>query len=160
MKIGWGILGTAALAVSLPLSGCSNACTTIGYVSTLTVNLEGDASTVDEVRICAGEVCSVSELPSASPRIVVQESLDAKASPTPAPEPSPSYYGARADADTWVFTFTLGPHPEHVSVRALAEDGTVLAEQENDLVWTRTGGTAQCGGPVTTPPITLAIGKP
>ncbi|WP_156642181.1 hypothetical protein [Arthrobacter sp. B6] len=47
--------------------------------------------------------------------------------------------------------------PSEVTVRALAADGTVLAEPEHDLVWTRVGGTEQCGGPVTTAPIQLSV---
>ncbi|MEW9872559.1 hypothetical protein [Arthrobacter sp. HS15c] len=68
----------------------------------------------------------------------------------------PPFYGHRYDRDTWVFNVAFGD-PAKVTVKALATDGTVLAEEEHDLVWTRVGGTAHCGGPVTTPPIQLSV---
>lgn len=45
-----------------------------------------------------------------------------------------------------------------MTVRALAEDGTVLAEQENDLEWTRDDPFNRCTGPVSTPPVVLLVG--
>ena len=77
----------------------------------------------------------------------------------PEPQPTvtyPPFHSRRVDQDTWVFTVSSGD-PAKVAVKALAADGTVLAEQEHDLVWTMVGGTAQCGGPVTTPPIQLLV---
>lgn len=69
----------------------------------------------------------------------------------------PAFLGTRTDTSRWEFSISQSGLPEHVTVRALALDRTVLAEQRNDLVWTRGGGSEQCGGPATTPPITLRI---
>ncbi|WP_172801374.1 hypothetical protein [Arthrobacter sp. OY3WO11] len=50
------------------------------------------------------------------------------------------YIGSRKGEDTWRFTFILGPVPSHITLRALAEDGSVLAEQVNDhREWPVTG---------------------
>jgi hypothetical protein len=57
---------------------------------------------------------------------------------------------------TWVFTVGSGDSAS-VTLRALAANGTVLAELDHDLLWTRVGGSEQCGGPVTTPPINLSV---
>lgn len=77
----------------------------------------------------------------------------------PEPQPTvshPPFYGYRYDQDTWVFNVAFGD-PAKVTVKALTADGTVLAEEEHGLVWTMVGGTSQCGGPVTTPPIQLSV---
>ena len=161
MKSGWGVLGLClALAVGVvPTTGCSiNACPAIGYVSSLTVNIEGNVSAVTEVRVCDATGCSQPAPRPGTP--MPMKSVVPEFSPEP-PSPSPPvsyapFYGNQEDGDTWAFTMSFGT-PDHVTVRALAADGTVLAEQEHDLVWTRVGGTEQCGGPVTTPPIQLSV---
>ncbi len=156
MKLGRGILGVvAALAgVVVPSAGCTiNACPAIGYARTLTVNIEGNVAAVSDVRVCDETGCSQPEPTAASP--VPMKSVVTEFSPEPQPTVSyPPFHSHREDQDTWVFTVSSGD-PTKVTVRALAADGTVLAEREQELVWTRVGGTEQCGGPVTTPPIQL-----
>jgi hypothetical protein len=158
MKSGWGILGLfAVVAVGvMPTTGCSiNACPAIGYVRTLTVNIEGNVSVVSDVSVCNETGCSQPEPTAGTP--VPMKTVVTELSPGPEPTLSlPPFYSHREDQDTWVFTVSFGD-PANVAVRALAADGTVLAEQERDLVWTRVGGTEQCGGPVTTPPIQLSV---
>ena len=157
MKSGWGILGVlAALVAVVPAAGCTiNACPAIGYVRTLTVNIEGNFAAVSDVKVCDGTRCSEPEPTAASPAPL--KSVVTEFSPEPQPTVShPPFYGHREDQDTWVFNVSFGD-PSRVTVKALAADGAVLAGQEHDLVWTRVGGTAQCGGPVTTPPIQLSV---
>ncbi len=158
MKSGRGILGVfAALAVvAMPSAGCTiNACPAIGYVRTLTVHIEGNIAAVSDVKVCDETRCSEPEPTAASPvplKTVVTEF-------SPEPQPTVTYapfYSHREDQDTWVFTVSSGD-PAKVTVRALAADGTVLAEREQELVWTRVGGSEQCGGPVTTPPILVSV---
>lgn len=74
----------------------------------------------------------------------------------PADRQPGTLYSHREDKDTWVFTLNSGTPPE-VTVKAIAADGTVIAEKDQGLVWTRVGGTEQCGGPITTPPIQFAV---
>jgi hypothetical protein len=42
-------------------------------------------------------------------------------------------------------------------VAYMRRTGEVLAQRDVDLMWTRVGGTEQCGGPATTGPITLSL---
>jgi hypothetical protein len=163
MKTGWGTFGIAALVANcLQITACDIpvACPAIGYVSTITVNVEGDIAGVDEVKVCTAEGCSEPEPVPAPPgpkKTIVP-------APIPEPEPSlaaptvipPPFHSRRTDPDTWVFRVSSGL-PERVTVRALASDDVVLAEQEYDLQWVRVDGSDQCGGPMTTPPIILRI---
>lgn len=171
MKTGWGILGTAVLlAATLPAVGCSTACPAVGYASGLEVIVEGDVTAVREVQLCTDEGCSAPE-PSAAPAPSLAVTDDWVQLPnrgfSPAPRPSvppPSYpdtpyIGSREGGNTWVFTFLLGPVPGHVTLAALADDGTVLSEQENDLEWTRDDPFNPCPGPVSTPPVVFLVGK-
>ncbi|WP_457966152.1 hypothetical protein M1E17_06120 [Arthrobacter sp. D1-29] len=157
MKSGWGILGVLAAAAIgvVPATGCTPlACPAIGYVSSVTVNIEGNVAAVDQVSLCDKTGCSQPE-PTAGPapsKTVVTEF-------SPAPQPTVSmapFYSRRADKDTWVFTANSGT-PSEVTVKAIAADGSVIAEKDQDLVWTRVGGTEQCGGPITTPPIQFSV---
>jgi hypothetical protein len=162
MKWGWGILGAAALvAVILPSTGCSVVCPASGYASIITVTVEGNATAVDEVQLCSDQGCS-QRLPDYGPAVPmksVQAGVPGSNTPTPfiPATPPPAFLGTRTDASTWAFSISQAGLPEHVMVRALALDRTVLAEQQNDLKWTRVGGSEQCGGPVTTPPIPLRV---
>jgi hypothetical protein len=56
--------------------------------------------------------------------------------------PPPTYpdtanIGSRQGDNTGRFIFILGPVPTHITLRALDEDGALLAEQVNDLDWTK-----------------------
>lgn len=161
MSPGWGILKlSAAFTVGLlPVPGCvTDACPAIGYVSNLTVNLEGNAAAVREVKLCDDTGCSQpAPVPGTPvPQRTIVPTLDPEV-PPPAPAATfPPFHGRQQDDDTWLFTLSLGS-PSNVTVRALAADGGVLAEQEYALEWTRVGGSEQCGGPVTTPPILLPV---
>lgn len=143
----------------VPATGCSGvACPAIGYVSTLTVNIEGNAAAVSEVSVCDKTGCSEPEPTAATP--APQKTVVTEISPgSPEPQPTVSrapFYSHREDPDTWAFTLGFGT-PSEVTVKAHAADGTVIAEKNQALVWTRVGGTEQCGGPITTPPIQLSV---
>lgn len=161
----------ALIAATLPAAGCTTACPAIGYVSSLEVRVEGDASAVDEVELCTDEGCSApAPSPAPAPSMAVSEPMiplpNGGFSPAPGPStppptyPETRYIGSRQGDATWRFTFILGPVPDHVTLRALAPDGTVLAEQENDLEWTRDDPFNPCPGPVSTPPIIFLVGAP
>jgi hypothetical protein len=158
MKSGWGVLGllSAVTVGVVPTTGCSiNACPAIGYARTLTVNIEGNVGAVSDVRVCDETRCSEPEPTAGAP--VPKKTVITEFSPDPQQTVTyPPFHSRREDQDTWVFTVNSGD-PARVTVRALAADGTMLAEQEHDLVWTRVGGTEQCGGPVTAPPILLSV---
>ena len=164
MKTGWGILGSLAAFTFgvLPLPGCvTDACPAIGYVSSLTVNVTGNAAAVSEVRLCDNKGCSQpapTPGPPATKETVAPTFAPEVPSPTP-PASFPPFHGQRTDSDTWVFTLSLGT-PSDITVRALGADGAVLAEQEHHLEWTRVGGSERCGGPMATPPILLSVPEP
>lgn len=158
MRTDLGILGTGLLlAATLATAGRGTACSTIGYVSVIIVKLEGNAGAVEEAQLCSDQGCS-QRLPAEEPAIPIQTVVPgSSASPYPPRVPQAAFLSARKDPTTWEFRVSQGGNPPHVMVRALTADRTVLAEQQNDLVWTRVGGSAQCGGPVMTPTITLTV---
>lgn len=170
MKTGRGILGIAALvAATLPSAGCSTACPAIGYVSGLEVMVEGDTAAVEEVQLCTDEGCSA-PAPTAAPAPSVSvtdhgvQLPNGGFSPAPGPSvPAPTYpntpYIGSKEGDTWRFTFILGPVPTHITLRALAEGGSVLAEQETDLEWSREDPFNPCPGPISTPPVVFMVGE-
>jgi hypothetical protein len=172
MKTGWGILGVAALvAATLPAAGCSTACPAIGYVSTIEVRVEGNTAAVHEVQLCTDEGCSAPEpTPAPAPTVAIAEGWvplpNGGFSPAPGPGiPPPTYPEApflsfRPSAGKWAFrpAGARNSTPDRVTLRALAQDGAVLAEQENDLVWTKTDPFNPCGSPVATPPIVFLVG--
>jgi hypothetical protein len=187
MKSGWGILKvTALVAVLLPIAGCSEqlghlepdagrssagtVCPAIGYVSTILVSVEGDAEAVNEVQLCTDEGCSAPGPTAApAPSVAVSDHYvplpNGGFSPAPGPSivpptyPTAPFISSRQDGGRWTF-FPSGARnstPDRVSLRALAADGTLLAKQENDLVWTNDDPLNGCGSPVTTLPITFEI---
>jgi hypothetical protein len=172
MRTGWGILGVAVMvAVMLPTAGCSAACPAIGYVSGLEVIVEGDTAAIDEVQLCTDEGCSApapTAAPVPAPSVAVTDDWvqlpGGGFSPAPGPRvrpptyPDTPYIGSRQGDNTWKFTFILGPVPTHIILRALAEDGALLAEQVNDLEWTRDDPFNPCPGPVSTPPLIFLVG--
>lgn len=172
MKTGWGILGIAVLlAATQSATGCSTACPAIGYVSGLEVVVEGDVTAVDEVQLCTDEGCSAPEPTSAPAPAPSADVTDhwvplpgGGFSPAPGPIISPPsypdtrYIGSRQGDNTWRFTFILGPVPTHITLRALADDGSLLAEQVNDLEWTRDDPFNACPGPISTPPVVFLVG--
>ncbi|MCQ6272837.1 hypothetical protein M8J71_20475 [Pseudarthrobacter sp. R1] len=171
MKTGRGILGIAALiAATLPAAGCSTACPAIGYVSGLEVIVEGDVAAVDEVQLCTDEGCSAPGPTAApAPSVAVTDHWvqlpNGGFSPAPGPSvppptyPDTRYIGNRAGDNTWKFTFILGPVPTNITLRALADGGSVVAEQENDLEWSREVPFNPCPGPISTPPVVFMVGE-
>jgi hypothetical protein len=190
MKSGWGILRiTALVAVMLPAAGCAEprepsepdagrssagtVCPAIGYVSTIMVNVEGEVESVNEVQLCTHEGCSApGPTASPAPSVAVSDHYvplpDGGFSPAPGPSiPPPTYptapfISSRQDGGRWTFvpSGARNSTPDRVSLRALAADGTVLAEQENDLVWTKDDPLNPCGSPVATPPVVLVVSAP
>lgn len=171
MKTDWGILGIAALgAVIVPTAGCSTACPAIGYVSSLKVIAEGDTAAVDEIQLCTDRGCSAPEptaAPLPAPSVAVTDNWvqlpSGGFSPAPGPivppptYPDNAYLGSRLRDNTWRFTFILGPVPTHITLRAIAGDGSVLAEQVNDLEWTRDDPFNPCPGPISTAPVVFLL---
>lgn len=158
MRSNWGIFRSAVvlLLAGLQLTGCGMTdvvCPAVGWVSTITVRLEGDITAVNDVQLCTPEGCSVHEAApaqAASPK-TAGPSTPADASPSPAP-----FVGSRTALNSWLFTVS-GRLPHEVTTRVLAKDGTLLARQQSQVEWTRVGGSEECGGPVTTPPITVQL---
>jgi plasmid stability protein len=123
-----GLVAVAGLVAAMWLTGCApSACPAIGWSNTLTVQLDGDASAVDQVQLCTDDGCAPAEEfdPSGPLGQVTVEG---------------------SDGDSW--TFSLGmTRPEQLTVRALAADGTVLSDTQVSPEWVRVGGSEQCGGP-------------
>jgi hypothetical protein len=151
----------AGLAIALLLAegtaACSTpfACPALAWVNSLTVSLDGSVEAVSLVELCADEVCSTrSDVPATFPVTSVGPgAMPAPATSAPSFQP---FSAARVDDRTWRFSLLMRS-PETVRVRALSAGGTVLAERDLKLGWTRVGGSEQCGGPATAGPITLVI---
>ncbi|ACL39124.1 hypothetical protein Achl_1133 [Pseudarthrobacter chlorophenolicus A6] len=164
MKKGWGILGTLAAAMPglLPLTGCTPyACTAIGWTNSLTVTVGGNPAAVSEVRLCdEKDRCSRPAPTPADPlplRSVVPTFDPTTGTPEPAPESEPyPLFTVTREGDTWNFMMGMNA-PPRATISALTADGTVLASQNVELTWTRVGGSEQCGGPMSTPPLQLRV---
>lgn len=162
----WGLVVRPVvliLAVSVPSAGCSNACTAIGWVNTITVELDGDVSGVNMVQLCDGAECSEPSPPSAAaaPRTMAPlASLNPTAPVTPDVQRTQApFYAEQVDTDTWRFMVNMST-PDQVTAKALSAAGDILAEQSADLDWKRMGGSAQCGGPSESSPIRLSVPAP
>jgi hypothetical protein len=154
-----GIVG--ALALWPVLAGCSMlpqlACPAIGWLTTVTVALEGSVQDVETVELCVERTCSVMADQSQQvdkPLVVVTAIPQETKAPTAQPATPP--FATKMDDHTWTFNLMMGA-PKEVTVRALTADGTVVAERAVSLSWKRVGGTERCGGPVETAPLLLSI---
>jgi hypothetical protein len=162
MRSNWGIFRSAVAftAAGLQLAACGTTdviCPAVGWVSTVTVRLEGDVTAVNEVELCTAEGCSVPDRTSQPPATPKSAVPNPPVDPSP---PMPPFLSARTAVNSWVFT-VRGQLPDEVTARVLARDGTLLARQASRLEWTRVGGSEECGGPMTTQPITLQLsGRP
>ena len=158
MRSNWGISRSAVvlMVAGLQLTACGSAdvaCPAVGWVSAVTVRLEGDLTAVDDVQLCTPEGCSVPEVAApqpASPKSAVPSS------PADAPPPAAPFVATRTAVDSWSFT-VRGSLPGEVEARVLARDGALLAQLPSRLEWTRVGGSDECGGPMTAQPITLQL---
>ena len=175
MRREWLVFG--AVLLLLPSAGCvaGNACPAIGWSNLLTVEVDGDWSAVDQVQVCAGEVCSVPDqiqsigtdgfltipttLPTTPPAPPEQRVPATAPTASDLPDPGMSPLATRADDRTWRITYWAGT-PEDVQVRALSAAGEVLAEQHFDLEWRRVGGSERCGGPHEAGPLLLSVEQP
>lgn len=135
----------AVLATSL--AGCiTEACPAIGWSSSLTVELTGDASQVHLVELCSEGVCSgpVQCAPNeGATTFSLEESIGTTGAGTSSegtePEEPAPYSASRVDDNTWNRGFMMQA-PTAVTVRALTAGGRVLAEENFTLEWTRVGG--------------------
>ena len=118
------------IASMLLVAGCSpveTACPAIGYSSTLSIQLIGDSSQVSEITVCGGSNCVGEE--------ALQESMR-------------SGYAVQAqqDQDTWTATLFFPEEP--LTLLATDSTGEVLFETQIHPEWVRTGGSEECGGPM------------
>lgn len=156
---------TACLAVLLsgllPVTGCARVCPAIGWNNSVTVALAGDTRNVAWVQLCTPDACSrATERPTPQP-----VSPSPTTTPTGAnglgfpPGGGPAVHRIvveKVGADTWRFSFDMDS-PGSATIRALDAAGGTLAEEKVQLNWHRIGGTAECGGPSTAAPVTLAV---
>ena len=158
MRSNWGIFRSVAVltVAGLQLSACGAndvVCPAVGWISTISVRLEGDLTAVDDVELCTPEGCSVPDVAApqpASPKSAVP-------SPPVASSPSTAPFAAtRTAANSWSFT-VRGHLPGDVETRVLGPGGALLAQQQYQLEWTRSGGSDECGGPMTTQPIIIRL---
>ncbi|GAB3248022.1 hypothetical protein GCM10027562_06270 [Arthrobacter pigmenti] len=47
--------------------------------------------------------------------------------------------------------------PQNITIRALAPNQEILAEQDYELEWVRVGGSEECGGPAEAESVTLHL---
>ncbi len=122
-------VAAAALVSATALSGCITpfACTAVGWIDTLTVQLDGDPAAVAQVQLCTDDGCA----PSA---------------PMDLTGPLGMISMTGHDGDTWTFSTGMSDL-SLVTVRALAADGSVISDTEVEPEWVRVGGSERCGGP-------------
>jgi hypothetical protein len=162
MRSKWGIFrsGVVFMVAGIQLTACGTAdvvCPAVGWVSTITVRLEGDVTAASEVELCTAEGCSVPDPASPQPASPKSAVPDSPGGPSPSTAP---FTASQTAVNAWLFT-VRGPLPHDVTTRVLASDGSLLAQQQSRLEWTRAGGSEECGGPLTTQPITLRLsGRP
>jgi len=149
----------AALAVSAALlaalTGCSpSACTAIGYLYSVEVQATGEFASLE---VCADGDCLASSdaSPEPTPESALPSGQPGQLPPTFNVELPPFSLVERSDG-AWTVDSLASP-AEHLTVRAFDAAGTLLAEEDFDLEWTRTGGSEQCGGPMGTPPVEFSV---
>ena len=132
MKLIVGFSGTALLLFAT-LTGCSfGACPAIAYLYSVEVRTTGE--------FAALEACAEGDCVS---------SVDA-------PDET-MMFSVRPDGEgSWVVG-SFASAPDRLTLRARDDAGVVLAEERYDLEWTRTGGSEQCGGPMSTPTVDFAV---
>ena len=123
----------AAVGIALGLAACTPfgvACPAVAYIYSVDVTTDGATS----IEACVADECVTSLAPSLDGIFTVSQS-------------APGEYSVD------FFTGT----PDAVTVAAFDAAGVELARDDFALEWTRTGGSEQCGGPASTPGITLKL---
>ena len=130
----WMLAVSAVAVMAALLTGCGMigpvACPAIGWMNTLTVEVEQPADQVAKLHLCAGADC---------------EELDVASGAGGSAPDSLARFDSRV-GDRWVFTLDMGA-PDEMTVTALDAAGGVLVEQPVTVDWVRVGGSEQCGGP-------------
>ncbi|WP_157127229.1 hypothetical protein [Cnuibacter physcomitrellae] len=172
MRMRAGAVAATATA-AVVLVGCAplvKACPDIGWINTVTVQLEGDDNAlarVAEVQLCDEVGCSAPLLSTPlplEPLTTVPPGVDVD-DPSTWPQPTsvpggPLYYNAYASGrDSWMVDVGMSA-PETAEVRAFDAQGAVLGEVSATLQWVRVGGSAECGGPMQADPVVLPIAPP
>jgi len=143
-----GLTALVGVFVVILLSGCTGGadtvCSAVGYISTLSVELTGDATQIQEVRLCDRDgACSGLD--------VVDPTVS---SPGPSGDDIP-LYTASGSGNSW--SFKMPNEPEQVSITAYYADGSIAAEVTTDVVWEDVGDTTGCKGPAKADPIVLPL---
>lgn len=127
------VLAAGLFTIVVPLTGCGNACTAIGWVDELEIEVIGPGSAVVErLEVCFDGSCysgGGTDTPGQESPVVNVNAVSVVKFET-----------------GWKVTTSM-QIPETVQLRASSETGQVLASQEAELDWKRVGGTARCGGP-------------
>lgn len=76
--------------------------------------------------------------------------------PDPSAPPYSPFTAARVDDRTWKVSLMMRS-PTTATITAYAADGSVLAQREVELGWTRVDGSEGCGGPATAGPVRFHI---
>lgn len=151
-------LAVCTFGLCTVVTGCddSNACIAVAWQNEVSVKLDGDAADVELVEFCVDGVCSIPrEQP---PRDDSPDSSPEHPSPSTTSDTS-SRYKAEQDSQThWTISMEMTT-PEDATVRALSDNGEVLAEKDVSLDWTRVGGSEECGGPHEAGPVTLSAAE-
>ncbi|BDZ52111.1 hypothetical protein GCM10025867_43520 [Frondihabitans sucicola] len=141
--------GGAALVILGVLVGSQlthqqTACSAVGHVETIQVNVTGDAAAVDGVTLCAAAGCS----------------LPAGVEPTPDPTTGvtngPPFGARRVSGTEWLFTVS-GPRPGQVTATAVDSARRALATKSYDLRWSRAEPESACELSLKAPPLSLPV---
>ncbi|MDF2443367.1 MAG: hypothetical protein JWR01_1570 [Subtercola sp.] len=133
------------------LTGCAaplgNACSAVGWLNTVEVQLEGSASALDLVawvEFCDADSCSRSDQ---------QNGI----APTPTGEALSEYRASPSGPTGWSVEVGMSQPPD-ATVTAYAADASVLATTTAVLEWRRVGGSERCGGPGAADAVHLQLG--
>ncbi|WP_226531755.1 hypothetical protein [Microbacterium paraoxydans] len=113
-------------------TGCAVACTTVGYISTVLV----DVSAVPEA-------------------VALQFCVEDECSPAPGDEPSSrsnAFEAVPQDDGTWSLALDMYT-PQIIEVRLFDAEGALIHESDQEISWTHSGG--QCPGPSTAESVKL-----
>ncbi len=138
-KSRFAVIAVLALGLSLAVSGCvmPGVCSAVGWMNRVDVKLSGFAAgSVSDLQVCVGGEC-----------------VDGRTMPS-VERDWRLFSVNRLGADSFVVDVGMSA-PAAITVRAIDAAGTVVGSREAQLEWERIGGSAQCGGPMSAPAITV-----
>lgn len=165
----------AAALLTAVLSGCAisapKACPAIGWSNQLPVEVAGNTARIRALQLCFDGNCRMVKTRLDSVSTDPFETLppnDVGAAPwqgadTAEPTPQDSdttdslpLFATHTEENRWEIHLMMRS-PQNITIRALAPNQEILAEQDYELEWVRVGGSEECGGPAEAESVTLHL---